>query len=463
MQAKISMSPHCLNTIILASLIVNSALAQETSTATTSPASPVATEPQGLLPVPDYSGDLWHRAYLTGDWGGGRTDLANHGVQLRVDWTQHLQSVVDGGRDTSTRYAGNLDYMINVDLMRMGVLPGALVKMRAETRYGNSVNGISGSILPVNTDAFFPLTQELDDDIPIAVTSLNYTQFLSPKLAVMLGKVDTLDGDPNEFASGRGTSQFMNANFVFNSALALRLPYSTLAVGVVWLPVQEKDRSITVVNTVLNTVDSSTTSGFDDFGDGTTWIIEADLQYRLGDLPGGQNVGFLYSFDQNFAELSGSLIFQPGEGLSVSTADDTWALYWSAWQYLFVEEHVDAPISLANGMVDRQGFGLFARAGIADQDTNPLEWSVSGGIGGRGIIPSRDDDSFGVGYFYASIQSSRLSGFVGFNDHSQGFEAFYNLAITPAAHLSFDVQVVESPISDIDNGVILGMRLNLTF
>jgi hypothetical protein len=30
-----------------------------------------ADKPQGILPVPDYSGDFSTRGYLTGDWGGG--------------------------------------------------------------------------------------------------------------------------------------------------------------------------------------------------------------------------------------------------------------------------------------------------------------------------------------------------------------------------------------------------------
>ena len=42
--------------------------------------------------------------------------------------------------------------------------------------------------------------------------------------------------------------------------------------------------------------------------------------------------------------------------------------------------------------------------------TKPTEWAVSGGIGGRGLIPSRDNDCFGVGYYYNSIQTLRLSG-----------------------------------------------------
>ena len=327
---------------------------------------------QGLLPVPDYGGDLLNRSRLTGDWGGTRTDLANKGVQVDVDWTQYVQGVADGGIDRNTRYGGHLDYLVNLDLMRMGLIPGGLVRFRAESRYGELVNGISGQILPVNTTALFPVTNRLDEDVAIAITDLNYTQFLSEHLAVFFGKLDTLDADLNEFASGRGKSQFMNANFLFNSVSALRLPYSTLGAGVLWLPT----KNITVNASIVNTTDSSTDTGFDDFGDGQTVSAEADLQYRLRDLPGGMNVGGLYSFNQDFADLSGKLIFQPGQGLAVEQEDDTWALYWSTWQYLFVEDPSDAPIDLANGVPDREGIGVFARFGVADQDTNPVEWSA---------------------------------------------------------------------------------------
>jgi porin len=193
------------------------------------PAEETPPPPQGLMPVPNYNLDLASRAYLSGDWGGARSTLADKGIQLTVDWNQYLQGVVDGGLDRTTQYGGALDYVVDLDLMRMGVLDGALINIRVESRYGNSVNGQSGSILPVNTDAFFPLTDSLDEDVAFAITDLKYTQFLSPNLAVLLGKADTLSGDPNEFASGRGTTQFMNANFLFNSVTALRMPYSTLA------------------------------------------------------------------------------------------------------------------------------------------------------------------------------------------------------------------------------------------
>jgi hypothetical protein len=44
-----------------------------------------------------------------------------------------------------------------------------------------------------------------------------------------------------------------------------------------------------------------------------------------------------------------------------------------------------------------------------------------------------------------------------------GLEAYYNLAITPAANLSFDIQVVDTPLPNADAAVILGMRLGLRF
>ena len=95
--------------------------------ASTQPARDKPKAPAGLLPIPDYTGDVWDRGFLAGDFGGTRTDWANKGIQFDVNFTQVLQSVVDGGRDTDTRYGGTLDYNLTLDLQQMGVMPGAIV------------------------------------------------------------------------------------------------------------------------------------------------------------------------------------------------------------------------------------------------------------------------------------------------------------------------------------------------
>ena len=434
--------------------------AQDTLTNSTASAQASA----GLIPIPDYSGGLLTRSYLSGDWGCARTNLADKGVQFGLEWNQYVQGVVDGGRDRRAEYGGNVDYTLNLDLMRMGVVPGGLVKFRAESRYGNSVNGASGTVFPVNSDAFFPITSKPDDDVAFTITDLNYTQFLSEHLGVFLGKLNTLDADLNEFASGRGTSQFMNANFLFNLAMALRLPYSTLGAGIIWMPLPlGTNGGITVSSSVINTADSSTTTGFNDFGKGSSWTTEADFQYHLGHLPGGMNVGGLYSFDQQFARLNSRLVFAPGEGLSVPSKNSTWAVYWSAWQYLFTPDESRLPIDLLNGKPDQHGIGLFSRFGFADKETSPIEWAVSGGLGGRGIIPSRGDDTFGVGYYYNQIQTTRLFSVLGIENSTQGFECFYNIAVTPAFHMTLDAQVVEPLNIGLHTATVLGLRASLEF
>lgn len=411
--------------------------------------------PPGILPLPTYEADFWDRSFLAGDLYGVRSDLARKGIQFELDWTQVLQSVVDGGHDTGTEYGGNLDYLLNLDLDRMQLVPGGIVKIRAQTRYGRSVNAMAGPILPVNLQGAIPVSP---DDVPIAVTDLTYYQFFSPEFLLFAGKFDTFNGDPNAFASGRGATQFMNMNFVFNGVMCL-MPYSTLGGGASWTPTH----NVSLSTSLFATTDSSTTSGFSDLDEGWSWSTEADLQYQLGKLPGGTNLGFIYSWDGNFADLGGRFSFQPGQGLVIPTSSDSWSLYWSGWQYLYTEDEVTAPLNLHAGPPEVQGIGFFWRAGLADPDTVPIDWSVSGGIGGMGIIPGRDRDTFGVGYYYSDLEPERLTNSLGFAGHSDGMEAFYNIAITPAAHLTFDAQVVSSPAPRTDAGVVLGMRLGIVF
>jgi porin len=343
----------------------------------------------------------------------------------------------------------------SLDLGKMELVPGGFVTLLAEGRYGNSVIEESGAILPVNVDLYMPVTGELDDEI-LTISELSYTQFLSEQLAVFGGKIQTLDGDPNEFASGRGRSQFMNFNFVAPNLMGLAVPYSSLGGGVLILP----NERIGITTMFMNTTEASTNSGFDDFGDGTTWLTEARFQYRLGDLPGGQNVGFAYAFDNEFVRVN-----RPGlpAGGVIETTDETWTLYWSAWQYLFTLEEAPDVVNAADGRPDVRGLGLFARASLVDDDTNIVEWSGSIGIGGRGLIPSRDEDVFGLAFGYTDLnRDGPLVQFLA-EEESYGAELFYNAKLWHGVHLTGDLQVVDSALRSVDTTVVAGVRLNVRF
>jgi porin len=111
-----------------------------------------------------------------------------------------------------------------------------------------------------------------------------------------------------------------------------------------------------------------------------------------------------------------------------------------------------------------QGVGIFGRFGWADRDSNPIERFYSIGIGGRGIIPGRDRDSFGVGYYYQEV-SNQVSDFVATIadlDDGQGGEIWYSIELTPWMHLTLDFQVIEST-GPFDTAIVGGLRGKVDF
>ena len=90
-------------------------------------------------------------------------------------------------------------------------------------------------------------------------------QFFSPYFGVILGKLATItptSGDMNEFAHGKGDTQFMNMAFNFNPVFALTVPYSTLGAGVIVLPTKDPKAAI-VTLFVLQTNGKPSTAGFE--------------------------------------------------------------------------------------------------------------------------------------------------------------------------------------------------------
>ncbi len=438
--------------LVLAAL---SSAVQGQETASSPQEGAAANQSQGLLAVPDYSGDWKTRSKLTGDWSGLRQEWTNSGINLNLDWYQAYQDIVDGGRRKGSQSATNLDFRATLDLMRMDVVPGALVTIRAQSRLGDTVNGDSGLLLPANTYSAFPFSSDSDGEVDLAITELNWLQFLSEEFGLLAGKITTM-GTANEFMGGEGRSQFMNFQLIFPSVLAQLAPYSTLAIGAVWLP----NPTWTVTTTFMNVTDASTTSGFDDIGDGTTWATTIDYLGSLNELPGGGSFGLYYGFDGEFARIGG-LNIDPGTGVTLDSDSNSWALSWSAWQYLSVEggpEQVDP----RDGRQDLQGLGLFVQLGLADEDTNPASWSIAAGLSGRGSISGRDADAWGVGYFYNDLQDLNLGPLM-FEDSTSGVEAYYDIALTGSVSLTLDAQWTQSALPNVDDATILGARLNVGF
>ena len=106
---------------------------------------------------------------------------------------------------------------------------------------------------------------------------------------------------------------------------------------------------------------------------------------------------------------------------------------------------------------------MFASLGFGDEDTNPISWAGALGLSGRGVIPSRDDDTMGMGYFYNRVQTPRPIPSNLLSSNVQGIEAYYNVAVLRSTELTFDFQWLKSALQNVDDSFVLGLRLNVSF
>jgi porin len=389
---------------------------------------------------------------LTGDWYGRRTKLAENGITLDIDMIQSFQGVLDGGLESDWKYGGSLDYWLKLDFQKMGLWPGAFVELRAETQFGEFINTDTGSILAANTDGFFPLPNTHTTTLSHAV----FTQFLSESFAVFFGKIETFDGDNNHFAGGRGKVNFMNQNFVLNPVALRTCPYSSLGVGAVFFFPDAADKNpATLALSVLGADGQPDTAGWDDdFENGEVYAVEYSQPTRFFDLPGKHLFGGTYStknfttLDQNRRTILASLL---GFG-TLAKEDDSWCGYYNFHQYLATEKDDQT-----------QGFGLFGRYGIADDQTSPIEAFYSIGLGGKGVFEGRDNDTWGVGYYYIDLSDELPPLLTSTVEDPQGFEVFYNIEVSPSVHITPDLQIVNPARSSFSTAVIAGVRIKIDF
>ncbi|MHC4124104.1 MAG: carbohydrate porin [Planctomycetota bacterium] len=397
------------------------------------------------------SEDLFN-SKLTGDWYGERTKLADNGITLDIDMIQTFQGVLDGGIEKDWKYGGSLDYWLKLDFEKMGLWPGAFIELRAETQFGEFINSDTGSILAVNTDGFFPLPNE-------HITTLShvvFTQFLSESFGVYFGKIDTLDGDKNHFAGARGKENFMNQNFVLNPVTLRTAPYSSLGAGAVFFFPDAADKDpATLAISVLGVDGQPDTAGWDDdFENGEVYGVEYSQPTKLFDLPGKQLFGAAYSnkdytaLDQDRRTILSSLL---GFG-TLSKEEGSWCGYYNFHQYLVTEEDDET-----------QGFGLFGRYGFADDETSPIEAFYSIGLGGKGTFEGRDNDTWGIGYYYIRLSQELPSALNAIVEDPQGFEVFYNIEVSPSVHITPDLQIVNPARSNFSTAVIAGCRVKIDF
>lgn len=444
-----------LTAAVLLCLSVSTVLAQPA----TQPAEQAAAPPKTT-----YEGDGWlNWKKMTGDWGGIRSQLADMGVSIDLNLTQVMQGNAHGGASTNNgfRYSGSADLTLTLDTKKLGLWEGGTIVLNAEPKWGDGINGKVGSLIPVNLDAVKP---GYGEGAMMTLSEYFYQHVMfDGKLILLAGKLDGSRAfDTNVFANDERT-QFMNVALRNNVMIPSFLPYTTLGVGAIVNPLDW----LSIRTAVTDTEGRAKTTGFETTFHGpthTTIIHEWDFKINPFDKPGHQRIGFVWSsmevnhlnpkspFKETgplMMKLLGPEVMGRLQGyLPYDTSADNVMLYYNFDQYIFTEEQDPT-----------QGIGLFGRFGWAREDVNPVEHFYSIGIGGKGVIPERDRDTFGIGYYHVDL-SDDLPGMF----HSeQGIELYYSIEIAPWLHISPDFQIVINPGGTDGNDVSLvyGLRMQM--
>ena len=397
--------------------------------------------PQPYVEEPSYE----LAPHLLGSTDGFRERLADAGVTILADNTGFFIGNANGGFAQAFDYAGHGDYCVIADGGTLGVHEGLYLKLRAEHRYGATIVGNVGCFISPTLIADLPVY----DSEEVYLTNVLLTQELTDSLSVFAGKMDTLDGDMNAFAHGRGKTQFSNMGFVFNPIVGATVPYSTLGAGFMFHP----DDGPMVMVTVLNSNDTTATSGFDTlFKDGLLLSAAVRVPTPLFDRPGHQLLGGTWN-SRTYTSIAEAYI--PYPDVAIPTVRGSWCLYWNFDQSLVVDPADDT-----------RAWGLFGRAGIADANTSPVDAFFSFGVGGNVLGKTRRDDTFGIGWYYASTSpliGSLITSQFGPIGGGQGIECFYNYAVTPAIRITPDLQYVVPSLRLAEPSLIAGVRALVSF
>jgi porin len=147
-------------------------------------------------------------------------------------------------------------------------------------------------------------------------------------------------------------------------------------------------------------------------------------------------------------------------------SNSSWAISYTFDQYLWQPDGNP-----------HHGIGMFFGFGASDGNPNPAQYAFFGGIGSRGVVPGRPDDTFGIGaartqFSDAFLPVLRQQLNLGLQ-HEDALEMYYNVAVTPSVNVTGDLQIVNSALKktvspagrlvSVDTAVVAGARLRVRF
>ena len=397
----------------------------------------------------------WERA--TGDWGGARSRLEEHGLTLDGEYVVEWTSVWDGGLREKESSRNLLVLDADLDLEKAVGLTGG--RLFAEFLYVNRERGGSADA------GDFQAYTNIESDRKLAVLyEAWYEQTLfDGRLRLKAGKLDA----NSEFNYVDAGAEFAHSSIGFTPTIFVfpSYPDPAMSVNVFVTPIEREAWALTLGYGLYDgaagvdgiRIGSLGPSTFfsDDRSDDYFHIAEVALTWdHLGDAYGGRFALGGWWHTGEFARYDGGEDHGTG-GL-----------------YMTFEQRLTAP----DGPEGDQGWYVMAQYGHADAQVSEIEDHAAIGVAGRGIFACRPRDSFGLYLSYADLSHDAID--LEFEPEEEGglpphlfdsdefaVDLYYRFQVTPAIYVQPELQYIANPSGDgeIDDALVGGIRLGVVF
>ncbi len=414
---------------------------------------------------PAAEGPDWNSDTLTGDWGGIRTDLNDRGVTLEIVLKADILSNLSGGLKRGTRYMDQWDIKLKADAEKLWGWTSTTGYLHVISNHGGKLNGTDvGSSMGVD-----------NIEVTANTTKLFHAwlerNFLDERLSILAGLYPV----DSEFYATDATGVFLHPTGGMAAEVAQTgvngpsiFPTSSFGLRAKWRPTPKSYLQAALVDGVPGDTDNprGTHVRFDR-GDGTLAIIEAGLKpadagriepahgvpedpatkgHERHEVISKYAVGF-WRYTPRFDDLLDT------DALGNPVRRVNRGAYFFAEQSVYREK--DDP---------SQGLALFFRYGIANADVNALDYSYSLGLRYKGLLPSRDEDEFGIAFTRGHLGAKfRQAAAAPLSSAETALEITYRARITPWLAIQPNVQRIVHPGHALPNAWIAGARFEIAF
>lgn len=385
---------------------------------------------------------------LTGNWGGTRDKLAEHGVTTDILYKFDVMGNTTGGKKEGIRARDNLDVAISFDGEKLINSKGTSALIHITNNNGSQPDAdLVGSSQGVNNYETTKSTTKL-------YQAWVQHNFIDDKVSIRGGVFDV----NTEFYLTDSAGLFMNSAFGVGTDFSQSgvngpsiFPETSAGARLKLQPTND----FYVMTAVMDGVSGDPANQYGthvDFDSNDGALMVAEAGYTPESQPGDKIAlgGWRYT------EKSDDLVTKDGAGNPLRTNND--GMYIVAERKLYSEE----------GSKD-QGLSGFVHFGFANKDVNQFDYTWSSGLVYTGFIPGRDEGQLGFGvtgahnskkYKEATLANGSVA-----DSSETTLELTYSDNINKWLSVQPDIQYVINPGTDktIDNALVIGSRFTVKF